>query len=209
MKNQLNSKYSNYLQENITLYIFTIVLFIMGIVLGSYLIYSLSGSQKQEILSTLNLFFSDINNLELNTQIAFREILYENIKYLLIIWFLGLSIVGMPLIFIIIYLKGLVVGFTISFFIFEMNWRGLLVAIIVIIPQNILIVPVLIIAGVSGVRFSISLIKSRKDKNFSYLHSFKTYLLISLMLVGILVIASSFEAFVSPSLMRGVGAWLN
>lgn len=209
MKNQLNSKYTNYLQENITLYIFTIVLFIMGIVLGSYLIYSLSGSQKQEILSTLNLFFSDINNLELNTQIAFREILYENIKYLLIIWFLGLSIVGMPLIFIIIYLKGLVVGFTISFFIFEMNWRGLLVAIIVIIPQNILIVPVLIIAGVSGVRFSISLIKSRKDKNFSYLHSFKTYLLISLMLVGILVIASSFEAFVSPSLMRGVGAWLN
>lgn len=209
MKNKLNSKFSSYIQENIILYIFTIILFIMGIVLGSYLIYSLSSSQKQEILSSLNLFFSDINSLELNSHIAFLEILYDNIKYLLIIWFLGLSIVGMPLIFLLIYLKGVVVGFTVSFFIFEMNWRGLLLAISAIIPQNLLIVPVLIIASVSGVKFSLSLIKSRSEKNFSYLQLFKAYSVMTIALVGVLIITSAYEAFVTPYLIKSVGIIVN
>lgn len=192
-----------YAQKNMSLYIFTIILFIMGIVLGSYLIYSLSGSQKQEILTNLNMFFSGINNLELNIDVVFKEILFSNIKYLLIIWFLGLSIVGMPLIFVLIYLKGVIVGFTVSFFIFEMNLRGFTLAVIAIIPQNLIIVPVLIIAGVCGVRFSLSLVQSRKNKNFSYLESFKIYSIITIGLALMLVIATALEVFVSPYLIRG------
>jgi len=206
MKNSTN----DYLKENFSVYIFTIILFIMGVIFGSYVIYSLSLSQKQEILSIFNLFYLDIDTLSLlDSQVVFKQVLVDNLKYLGILWFLGLSIVGMPLIFILIFTKGLIVGFTVSFLIFELNWQGLLFSLASIIPQNIIIVPVLIIAGVTGINFSLSLIKHKGNKSYSYQQSITSYTLIILILGGFLVLASGFETFVSPYLMKGISALVN
>ncbi len=209
-KRQTNHKVNAYVKENISLYIFIIILFIMGVIFGSYIIYSLSSTQKQEILSIFNLFFSDIDTINLlDSQVVFKQVLLDNIKYLAILWFLGLSVVGMPLIFVLIFTKGLIVGFTVSFLIFELNWQGLLFSLASIIPQNIIIVPVLIIAGVTGVNFSLSLIKNRGNKMYSYQQSITSYTLLIFLLGGMLVLASGFETFVSPYLMKGITTFIN
>lgn len=207
---KMRNSTSNYLKENMTLYIFTVILFIMGVIFGSYIIYSLSLSQKQELLSIFNLFFSNIDTTNLlDSQVIFRQVLIDNLTYLAILWFLGLSIVGMPLIFVLIFTKGLIVGFTVSFLIFELNWQGLLFSFASIIPQNIIIVPVLIIAGVTGINFSLSLIRHRGNKAYSYQQSIISYTLLILVLGGFLILASGFETFVSPYLMKGITTFIN
>lgn len=206
----MKSSTNDYLKENFSMYIFTIILFIMGVIFGSYVIYSLSLSQKQELLSIFNLFYLDIDTLSLlDSQVVFKQVLIDNLKYLGVLWFLGLSIVGMPLIFILIFTKGLIVGFTVSFLIFELNWQGLLFSLASVIPQNIIIVPVLIIAGVTGINFSLSLIKHKGNKSYSYQQSITSYTLIILILGGFLVLASGFETFVSPYLMKGIMTLVN
>lgn len=202
----MNYKAYQYVREHISLYIFTVVLFVMGLIFGSYIISSLSLTQKQEIITSISSFFLDISTDQwLNTQVSFTQVLFENLKYLGLLWFLGLSVIGIPLIFIIIFMKGFVVGFTISFLISELQWKGLVFSLISIIPQNLIIVPVFIIAGVAGTGFSLSLIRSRgKNKMIKFQHSFLSYSSFILILGGILLIASGFETYISPYLIKSV-----
>lgn len=208
-KRKANHKAYAYVKGNISLYTFTIILFIMGVIFGSYIIYSLSSTQKQEILSIFNLFFSDIDAINLlDSQVVFKQVLLDNLKYLAILWFLGLSVVGMPLIFVLIFTKGLIIGFTASFLIFELNWQGLLFSLASIIPQNIIIVPVLIIAAVTGVNFSLSLIRNRSNRTYSYQQSITSYTFSLFLLAGLLLLASGFETFISPYLMKGITVFI-
>lgn len=204
--NKLNNNVYSYMRDNSALYIFSTVLFIMGLIYGSFIIKSLSDNQEQELINYLSDFFYNISAGEWqNSKIAFQQILFDDVKYLLLIWFLGLSIIGMPIIFLIIFMKGLVVGFTISFLISELGWKGFLFSVFTIVPQNLLIVPAFIIAGVAGTLFSLSLIKNRAaSKIATYQQSFFSYSLLILLLGGIIVIASAYEAFVSPYLMQAI-----
>ena len=45
----------------------------------------------------------------------FRESYFSQLKYIGFIWILGISIIGLPLIFILLFVKGVVVGFTVGF----------------------------------------------------------------------------------------------
>lgn len=204
--NKLNNNVYSYMRDNSALYIFSTVLFIMGVVYGSLIIKSLSYNQEQELINYLSDFFYNISIGEWqNSKVAFQQILFDDVKYLLLIWFLGLSIIGMPIIFLIIFMKGLVVGFTISFLISELGWKGFLFSLFTIVPQNLLIVPAFIIAGVAGTLFSLSLIKNRaSSKIATYQQSFISYTLLILLLGGVIVIASAYEAFVSPYLMQAI-----
>ncbi len=198
------------MKEHVTLYIFTIILFMMGVIFGSFVIYSLSPSQKQELISYISNFLFGIgkNGLQ-GTKLAFKQIFFDNLKYLGIIWFLGLSIIGMPLIFLVIFLKGFLIGFTISFFISQLHWQGFLLSLVTIVPQNLLIVPVLIIAGVSGTLFSLSLMKGRgKNKALSSQQTFTSYSMLILILGGIIFFASLYEAYITPYLMKLISTYL-
>ena len=202
----------NYVKKNMSLYIFTIILFVMGVVFGSLIIHTLSLVQKEEMISYLSQFFHGIsNNGEkwLTEQTSVQQVVFENIKYLTVIWFLGLSIIGMPIIFLLLFMKGFVVGFTISFLVSQLQWKGILFSLVSIVPQNLIIVPTFIVAAVAGTVFSISLIKSRiqQQHNIQY-PSFASYSILMIILGGVLLIASGFEAYISPYLMKTVAAFL-
>jgi len=209
-KPQINDMVGDYIRQHFTLYIFTIVLFIMGIIYGSFLIQSLSPSQKQEMIGYISQFFHGLNNngdTIVSGNIALKQVVFENLKYLVLIWFLGLSIIGMPLIFILIFMKGFVIGFTVSFLISQMQWRGFVFSVVSILPQNLLIVPVFIIASVAGIAFSLSLVISRVRKNgcSQFTHQpVLSYVFLMFIMGSILLVASAFETYVSPYLMKGV-----
>lgn len=202
-KKTFNYTFYNFINENISLFIFTTVLFIMGVIFGSFLIYSLSINQKQELISYISGLLYDISNDNWqNPDISFKYIFFDNAKYLFFIWFLGLSVIGMPLIFLIVFMKGLIIGFTISFLISEMSWKGFIFAVLSIVPQNLIIVPVFIVASVAGTLFSLSLIKGRGQKLLIYQQSFTSYSMLTLLLIGFLLLSSLIETFISPYLIK-------
>lgn len=207
---QKNLRIENYVKEHFSLFIFSVVLFIMGVVFGSFIIHSLSTTQKQEMISYLSQFFNDIEMYQqVNVHVAFKQLLLENIKYLALLWFLGLSIIGMPIIFILIFMKGFVVGFTISFLVSGLHWKGFIFSLVSVIPQNLIIVPVYIIAGVVGTLFSLSLLRGRRTKRTDNSQpSFLSYSVFMLALGGLLIIAAGFETYISPYLMKSVSSLL-
>jgi stage II sporulation protein M len=195
-----------YVKEHQSLYVFTSVLFSMGIIFGAVIVNSLAPVQKQELFSFLQYFFTHIDQnglAEPNAQ--FRQSFGFYLKTAGIMWFLGLSIIGLPLILLLLFFKGVVVGFTVGFLVNQMKWQGVTFSVMGVLPQNMLVVPALIIIGVAGISFSLRLIKTRLvTKRDVILPHFLSYTFLAVAMFGVLTVAAMFETFVSPRLMQYV-----
>lgn len=204
MSKRMGQQLQQYLKENKSLYLFTIVLFTMGIIFGAILVNSLAESQKQELLAFLQYFFVNIEKSGIpNPKLHFQQAFGHYLKTVGILWILGLSIIGLPMILLLLFLKGIVVGFTVGFLVNQMGWNGVMFSLMGVLPQNMLVVPALIIVGVAGISFSLRLIKtrllSRHDRIIPYFASYS--MLVGWMLI-VLTLAAVFETFVTPVLMR-------
>jgi stage II sporulation protein M len=196
-----------YMQEHLSLYIFVSILFVMGVVFGALMVNALSLEQRQDMTHYLGSFFHMIDQgNEMQGKSFFQQAFGMHLKWLLLIWVLGLSVIGLPLILILDFLKGVLIGFTVGYFVGQLSWKGMLFAMVSVAPQNLIIVPVIIICSVTGISFSIYLIKNRfLQRNGKPLSQhFMSYTIMTLSLVFILFGVSLFEAFVTPLLMKWV-----
>ncbi len=192
------------MREHQSLYVFTIVLFAMGITFGAVLVNSLAPGQRQELSGFLQYFFSTIHqNGIADPELHFRQAFGFYLKTVGIMWIFGLSIIGLPMILLLLFLKGIVVGFTVGFLVNQMEWKGVTFSLLGVLPQNMLVVPALIIVGVGGISFSLRLIKSRfVSRRGEIMPHFMSYTMLVMGMLAVLTLAALFETFVSPVLMR-------
>jgi len=193
-----------YARDHQSLYWFTIVLFTMGIIFGAVLVNSLPLSQKQELSGFLQYFFNSLSTQGIpETSAHFQEAFGHYAKTVGIMWVLGLSIIGLPMILLMLFLKGVVVGFTVGFLVNQLQWHGVTFAMLGVLPQNLLVVPALFIVGVSGISFSLRLIKTRLvSKRDGIMPHFVGYTALVVCMLAVLTLAALFETFVSPKLMQ-------
>jgi stage II sporulation protein M len=71
-----------------------------------------------------------------------------------LIWVLGMSVVGVPLIAAVIFMRGFVLGFSLVFILKALALRGVLLAIVALVPQNLFYLPGLVLAATGAVIFS-------------------------------------------------------
>src|SRR5699024_765910 len=90
--------------------------------------------------------------------IFFNSSLFYHMKYLLLLFILGLSVIGLPVVWILLFFKGLVVGFSVGFIVSQLGIKGLLLAALSIAPQNLIIIPIYIVAGSLAMIFSLTLL---------------------------------------------------
>lgn len=198
------------IKENSSLYLFTIVLFMMGVGFGAVVVNSLGLTQKQELFMYMNQFFQELkgNNIA-EPALTFQNSLGNYFKYIGFMWILGLSIIGLPIILVMVFLKGVVVGFSVGFLVDQMQWKGFSFALVSILPQNLIVVPAIIIIATSALSYSLGMIQARfKKQGGPIYHQFITYSLLILLMLGVTVVAAAIEAYVSPGLMKQVLAKL-
>lgn len=201
----LNSNLKTHMEEKLPLYIFVSVLFTTGIAFGALMVNALSHQQIAEMSHFLSQFFQWIEHGgDGNGRAFFVQAFMTHIKWVLLIAVLGISIIGLPIILILNFIKGILLGFTVGYFVSQLSWKGMLFAMISIAPQNILIVPTLIICSVSGISLSLFLVKNQLSgrQQGHVKKQFTNYLKMILVLIFILFVASLFEAFVTPVLMK-------
>lgn len=212
VRNRVGQTLQQKFKEKSSLYLFTIVLFMMGVGFGAVVVNSLGLTQKQELFMYINQFFQEVkgNNIA-EPALAFQNSLGNYLKYIGFMWILGLSIIGIPVILIMVFLKGVMVGFTIGFLVDQMQWKGFSFALVSVMPQNLIVVPAMIIIATTALSFSLNMIQNRFKKHqvgvsvYSHLLS---YSFLILVMLGAMVIAAGIEAYVSPNLMKQVIASL-
>ncbi|MFK7697145.1 stage II sporulation protein M [Paenibacillus sp. HJGM_3] len=206
-----NNRMRSDLKEHLSLYVFVSVLLVMGVVFGALMVNALSAEQKQELSRHLSSFVQMINQgTDMGGQASFKQAFFMHLKWILLIWMLGLSIVGLPFIFLLDFLKGVLVGFSVGVLVGEMSWKGMLFALVSVAPQNLIIIPAIMVCSVSAISFSIYLIKNRfLQKKGALYQPFVRFSSVTLGMIALLFGVSLFEAYLSPALMQWVTPMLS
>lgn len=143
------------LKDQTPLYVFVAVLFLVGVLFGALMVNALSLEQQQDMARHLNHFFINVQDSnETMMQSSYWSIAGLHLKWIGLIWILGLSVIGLPGILILDFLKGVLIGFTVGYLVGQYSWTGLLFALVSIAPQNLVIIPMLMMCSVAAISFS-------------------------------------------------------
>ncbi|WP_040208249.1 stage II sporulation protein M [Neobacillus jeddahensis] len=208
MKKRLyQSDAASYFREHSSIFLFIVVLFLMGVIFGAIVVNSMSITQKEDLFYYLSQFFGQVSDDKVaEDNDLFLQSFFHNSKFIGLIWILGISIIGLPVILILLFVKGMVVGFTVGFLVSQMGWNGFLLAFVSILPQNLIIIPVFILIAAFSVIFSIRMIKKQFMKKYAQpiMPFFKRYIFALLAAVIFISAASAVEAYLSPWLMKTI-----
>lgn len=195
-----------HMKDHLSIYLFVSVLFLMGVIFGAVIVNSMTIGQKEDLFYYLNRFFGQLSEGKAaSSKEMFLRSFLHNMKYLGLMWILGISIIGLPVIFIMVFLKGIVVGFTVGFLVNQMGINGFFLSFVSVLPQNILLIPAYLIMGTCAIAFSMRLIRQlfvKRSLAEAPVHWFGRYAFVLVLILGMSLISSSFEAYLSPVLME-------
>ncbi|WP_410514730.1 stage II sporulation protein M [Paenibacillus sp. BR2-3] len=194
-------------KEQTPLYIFVAVLFLVGVIFGALIVSAMTLDQQQDLGEYLGNFFITVDQQGLPADPeSFWSIAGLHLKWIGLIWILGLSVIGLPGILILDFLKGVLIGFTVGTLIAQYSWHGLLFALVSVAPHNLVLIPVLLVSSAAAIAFSLHMIRSRVlgQRRNSVTRPFAMYTVLSLSMAVLILGVSSFETWVTPAMMRWV-----
>lgn len=150
-KSKLKNVILDNIYNNLKSYTIVTIILLIGIVAGVIFINHIDESQKSEIGNYINEFITALKgNYEINKGELLKNSLIENFKLVLGMWFIGSTVIGLPIVLGIVLYRGFCIGYTVSSAITILGMqKGILFSFTTILIQNIIIIPVLIALAVS------------------------------------------------------------
>lgn len=193
-----------HVENNLKQYLIIGVLFIIGIIIGVIVVNNMQLQTKEHIGTEIKTFIDCLKNqtYQIDYISLLKSVITNHILFTLLLWFLGCSVIGIPIVYILITYRGFSLGYTISSIILSLGiGKGALFSIITLLLQNILIVPAIIGIAVSGTRLYSSIVVKNKRMENIKIEIIKHTIFCILMLV-LLVIASIIEVYISDFLIN-------
>lgn len=177
---------------------FIISFFIIGIISGSIFLICLSTGDKTIVNTELRGIIS--GNLTGNI----KNTLTINLLYIISIFILGISTIGLVFNGFIVYLKGFVTGFCVSSMIYIYKVKGLLLGLIYLIPHNIINILIILSLSIYSIIFSLGIIKQITGKRINTINLLKRYTFIFLVSLGVIILTSIIEVYFTTFLLNSV-----
>lgn len=191
----------SHVESNLREYIIFTVIFLIGIIVGVIFINNVSENQGLEINNYITSFISSLKeNKEINDMVLLKDSIKKNIVLAIILWFMGSTVIGISIVYLIVAFRGFCLGYTISSVIATCGlWKGILFVLSTVFLQNIIFIPCIIALSVSGMRLHNSIMKDRRKENIKLeilMHTFFSALMLVFM-----IISSFIEVFVSKNIL--------
>jgi stage II sporulation protein M len=196
----------SHIAKNQSLYLFLLLAFILGVSAGAFTVNGLSTTQRDELSNYFQGFLQLLNNQSgMDGGELFSTALLENLKLVAVIWVLGVTIIGIPFIFLLVGIKGFITGFSSGFIINAIGMKGVLFTLFALMPKEIIIVPCLIALGVNGINFSLRIIKNRSSRTAlkdGLKANLVSYCFVTLFFSLFIFAGVLLEAYVTPVFIR-------
>jgi len=209
MLNGIRDLLIKHFMRNIRTYFFLFLAFVAGVSAGAFTVNALSTLQSEELNNYFIGFLKLFNVQRMDSSELIKIAVWENIRIILVLWVLGVTIIGIPFIYLIIGIKGFITGFCSGFIIKVLGLKGIGFLILTLVPKELIIVPCLIALGVSGINFSLDIIKSKSIKSISKENlktGFLAYCFVTLIFSGMIFAGAFFEAYISPVFVRMISS---
>jgi stage II sporulation protein M len=200
--NKIFKNSNNSINNQKSKYIFLIIILIIGIISGIIFIFFLNNKDKLLVEKELDIIISSINNNELDVFNTLKNSLSSNIISLISIYFLGISIIGLPVILLFVFFKGFIFGFSISSIISTYKLKGILLSFSYLFPTHIILLIIWILFSFYSINFSIKLFRYLFFKeNINLKYYFKNLNKIFIICFLGCLICSLLESFLSVFLI--------
>jgi stage II sporulation protein M len=193
---------ARHVSSNMAVYLLTFVIFITGVCYGAVQA-SILKEGRTELFSYLETGLASLRHtLPVTPGKALVSSLGANLSSAGLIWLSGLTILGFPGAFVILFVRGFSIGFTVAFMVREMSGPGAALAVASVLPHNILAVPALMVASLASLSFSWAVIRTKligvpSDVKLAFAKSVEG---VAVSAIGLFV-ASFVQAYVSPAIL--------
>ena len=175
------------------------ITFIIGIILGVLYIQKKNTTEISNINSYIQTLIDNIKNSHsINKIILLLECLKNNCLFILLIWFLGCTIIGSFLVYLACLYKGFSIGYTITAIILSLGVKnGIIFSLSTMLLQNIVLICAMFLVANSGIQLYVNIKKNCVNLKIE-LFKHTMIMLISLMLS---IIASFIEVYISTNFL--------
>ena len=200
--NIIFDKIKQHIYENINLYIIVSIFFLIGIIGGVIFSNNLDTNIQESINSYISEFISSLKNgYEIDYSNLLKQTIINQILFTLIIWFMGCTVIGIPIVYGMIAWKGFSLSYSIASIIINVGTgRGIILCILSMFLQNIISIPAILALGVSGNRLYKSIIKNKQRENIK-IEIVRHTLFCGMMLI-LLIISALIEVYISSYLTQ-------
>lgn len=198
----LRTKITDKLPINRRMIIFLFTLFILGIMSGALFIIILKNSDKTLVKEYLEKFFSQVSTKPDLSSNIITELLV-NIGLVFIIWLLGMSIVGLPIIIFIYFYKIFIIGFSIGSILINYKFKGLLMAFIYVFPHQAINIIIYMILTMYALSFSIKFLNCiLRKKKIDFKNIMGKYYLVLVISISFILLSTLYEIYIMPFVLN-------
>lgn len=185
------------------LFLFFTILTLIAISTGSIFVTILNETDKQLISIHITQFIDNINSL--NTLIALKNNMISILIFIIVIWLLGISAVGLPFIIAIFFYKVFITGFTIGSIFYTYGAKGITFALATLFPGSIITILSLLILSMYAITFSLNLIHCIiKRKTIDFSKMMNKYFKILFITSIICITTTLYDSLILPILLSKI-----
>lgn len=151
--------YHGFLKKYHNVYLYIAVLIGCGMIAGSIMSSCIDVSDTQYLSSFLTTIDSNVSKYD-----YFASEFFLGILFILLIFFLGTSIVGIPVISFVVFTKGLQIGFSAALFVVTYNLKGIVGIIMTLFPQVFFDLLATFLISASAIQLSMYLIYATSNR---------------------------------------------
>lgn len=189
----------NYLVTNKKSFIIILSVFFAGMLLGIFVMNHTGENGIIEINSYINSICENLQNTEeINKIECLIKSIKQNVVFVLLMWFLGCTVIGSIFVYFGILYKGFSLGYTISAIIATLGAKsGTIFVFASLLLQNIIFLPAIFMLAESGIKLYIRITKNLINVKQELLrHS-----IIMLIVLALVVFSSILEVYLSTNLL--------
>ncbi len=185
--------------------LFLLILLIIGITVGSIFVTILNQSDKSLVSEHLNDFLNNVEENKLDFSLALKNNLINNVLYVLIIWLLGISVIGLPIIIFMFFSKTFILGFSLGAIISTFKTKGILFGLIYTFPGQVISLLFLILLVMYSMSFSFKMIYLIfKKKTLDFKIVMNKYFKILFIVLIIIILMSLYDTYLMPRLIKSI-----
>ena len=192
-----------YFRERIFLFILVFILFLMGVIFGVLATGALDPAQSNNLLSYLNQGLH--GEIFISNRVYMRQTIAANIKTVFFLFFMGISVIGLPLALLLIFTRGFTIGYSVSFLLRTMGFKGLVLTLTGVAPHNLLIIPSIFLMVIAIIDIAAALTKIRfTNKQVAIGEELIKCAVLTLVVLSMMIFVCFIQGYITPI----ITAWL-
>jgi stage II sporulation protein M len=188
------------IKKDKSIYISLIIVLVLSLLFGTFFLKILENNDKELVMTHINTYFDSIKNGSLKFNL-YNNIINNNIT-LFILWILGFSVIGLPLVVGILFYKGFSLSFTVTSLIYNFKFNGIFFSLVYIFPHLILNILFYFVVSYYSFKLCLNIIQVILNKNKLNLSFLKKYIVVLLISTIFLSLSVAYETYILPYLIK-------